>query len=83
MGGSKCGEERRGAMVGDRDERRGSIGTLGTNWMGAGGEMMGRRGRKKIVTPAPAERRAGLRFCIQNHEGCGANGREKRNQLAN
>jgi len=36
-------------MVGDRDERRGSIGTLGTNWMGAGGERMGRRGRKKII----------------------------------
>jgi len=32
--------------VGDRDERRGSIGTLGMNlnWIGAGGERMGRRG---------------------------------------
>ena len=59
-------------MVGDRDERRGSIGTLGTNWMGAGGESMGRRGRKKTVAPAPAERRVGQRFCIQNHEGRGA-----------
>ena len=46
-------------MVGDRDERRGSIGTLETNWMGAGGERMGRRGRKKIVAPAPAERTHG------------------------
>ena len=39
-------------MAGDRDERRGSIGTLGTNWMGTGGERMRRRGRKKIVAPA-------------------------------
>jgi hypothetical protein len=28
LSGSKCGEERRGAMVEDHDERRGSIGTL-------------------------------------------------------
>lgn len=28
VSGSKCGEERRGAMVEDHDERRGSIGTL-------------------------------------------------------
>jgi len=83
VSGSKCGEERRGVMVGDRDERRGSIGTLGTKWIGAGGERTGKRGRKKIVAPASAERRTGLRFCIQNHEGCGADGREKRNQLAN
>ena len=51
VSGSKCGE-RKGAMAGDRDERRGSIGTLGTNWMGTGGERMRRRGRKKIVAPA-------------------------------
>jgi hypothetical protein len=31
---------------------------------------MGPKGRKKIVAPAPAEWRAGLRFCMQNQEGC-------------
>jgi len=67
VSGSKCGEER-GAVVGDRDECRGSIGTLGTNWMGMGGERMGRRGCKKILAPAPAERRPGLGFCIQDVE---------------
>jgi hypothetical protein len=56
---------------------------LGTNWIGAGEERMGQPGRMEIVAPAPAGRRAGLRFCIQNHEGCGADGRKKRNQLAN
>jgi hypothetical protein len=44
---------------------------------------MGRRGSKKIVAPAPAERRAGLRFCIQNHEGYGADGRKKRKSIGN
>ena len=70
-------------MVGDRYEHRGSNGTLGEKWTGADGERMGRRGRKNIVALAPAERRAGLRFCIRNHEGCGADGRQKRNELAN
>ena len=64
-------------MVGDRDECRGSIVTLGTNWMDVGGERMGRRRRKKIIAPAPAGWRAGLRFCMQSHEDCGADGREK------
>ena len=62
MSGAKSGEERRGAMVGDRDERRGSIGTLGTNWIGASEKRMRRRGHKKIIAPSPAELRAGLRF---------------------
>ena len=31
---------------------------------------MGPKGRSKIVAPAPVERRVGLKFCMQNHEGC-------------
>ena len=67
-------------MVGDRDERRGSIGTLETNWMGAGGERMGRRGRKKIVAPAPAEE-GRTQVLHTESQNCGADGREKPNQL--